>query len=320
VANSAKKLGQSVLQKRVMADADSSGFVRARVIRWVGASAFFEVLNEAERQGAIDAYLVKGGFAVELRHPKAARTSEDIDLIITGKADAVSLLESILPASWDSFEFHIKEKEQRDHVVRVYVQVTFNQVFWCTLALDVIDAGISSVEHVDNVDISKYELPRVGKVAVMSREQQLSEWIHCTTKPAAGGKRKNRAKNVIDIFVYANYLPPCEDAEVLDHCKRTFAREGTHEWPPATDFPAQWLEEIAERLEELEIEIDASALVEDVARYIARLSRHSQTRSAIDQFRDQGRPASCGPHRAVGRSLRIRRRVVARWSSEYLHR
>lgn len=283
-ANPGRKLSQGVLQRSVVADAKQRNLAPARVMRWVAASAFFELLNLAEQNEQIDAYLVKGGFAVELRQPRAARTSEDIDLVLTGNVDAVSLLEALLPAKWDSFEFRIKGKEQREHAVRVDLQVTFNQITWCTLKIDVLDDDIAEMEHVDNVDITKYQLPRVGKVAVMSRPQQISEWIHCTTKPAQNGKRKNRARNLIDIFVLTRYAP-CDDADVLAACQATFSREGTHEWPPVVDFPEEWIEDVADRLRGLDLEVDAEALCDRVARYIVNLVGLDQPRTLIDEFR-----------------------------------
>lgn len=282
--NPARKLSQGVLQRAVIADAKQRNVAPARAIRWVAASAFFELLNVAAQNKQIDAYLVKGGFAVELRQPHAARTSEDIDLVLTGRVDAVSLLESLLPASWDSFEFRIKSKERREHAVRVDVQVLFNQVVWCTLKIDLLDGDITGIEHVDNVEITKYQLPGVGKVAVMSRPQQLSEWIHCTTRPEQNGKRKNRARNVIDIFVLIQ-CAPCDDAEVLAACKETFAREGIHEWPPTVDFPEDWIDEVSERLQGLDLHVDGPTLCREVAAYIARLSQMGP-RSNVDNFRD----------------------------------
>ena len=64
-------------------------------MRWVSAAAFFEVLNCAEAEGRLGAYAIKGGFAVELRHNAAARTSEDIDLILAGEHQAIEILRNI---------------------------------------------------------------------------------------------------------------------------------------------------------------------------------------------------------------------------------
>jgi hypothetical protein len=197
-----KIISQGKLQKLVTTDANERAVAPSRAMRWVSAAAFLEVLSCAEAEGRLGAYAIKGGFAVELRHNAAARTSEDIDLILAGEHQAIEILRNILPAKWDAFEFWIKSEEQREHVVRANVQVRFNRVDWGTLKIDVVDAEVADVERVENVAIERFGLPQAGSVTRLSRPNQIAEWIHCTTRPEIHGKRKNRARNIVDIYLF----------------------------------------------------------------------------------------------------------------------
>ena len=162
MADKPKIISQGKLQRLVTTDANERAVAPSRAMRWVSAAAFFEVLNCAEAEGRLGAYAIKGGFAVELRHNAAARTSEDIDLILAGEHQAIAILRKILPAKWDAFDFRIKSEDQREHVARVNVQVRFNRVDWGTLKIDVVDARIVDVERVANVAIERSVFRRLA--------------------------------------------------------------------------------------------------------------------------------------------------------------
>ena len=272
MADKRKIISQGKLEKLVTADANERDVAPSRAMRWVAAAAFFEVLNCAEAEGRLGAYAIKGGFAVELRHNAAARTSEDIDLILAGEHQAIEILRGILPAKWDAFEFRIKSEEQREHVVRANVQVRFNRIDWGTLKIDVIDAEIAEVERVENVAIERFGLPQANAVACLSRPHQIAEWIHCTTRPEIDGERKNRARNVVDIYLF-DTLAATDDEAVRAACVRTFEREGVHGWPPAPAFPKAWVATIAEIIEEVGLDATPESVISHVTVYIERLTQ-----------------------------------------------
>jgi hypothetical protein len=263
-------ISQGKLQRLVTADANERAVAPSRAMRWVSAAAFFEVLNCAEAEGRLGAYAIKGGFAVELRHNAAARTSEDIDLILAGEHQAIEILRNILPAKWDAFEFQIKSEEQREHVVRVNLRVRFNRVDWGTIKIDVIDASITDVERVENVAIERFGLPPASPVACLSRPHQIAEWIHCTTRPEIDGNRKNRARNIVDIYLF-DTLATTDDGAVGDACITTFEREATHAWPLDPAFPDAWVATIAEVKEEVGLETTPEEIITHVTSYIKRL-------------------------------------------------
>jgi hypothetical protein len=123
---------------------------------------------------------------------------------------------------------------------------------------------------VANVAIERFGLPSARPVACLSRPHQIAEWIHCTTRPEIDAKRKNRARNIVDIYLF-DTLATTDDADVLAACKTTFEREATHPWPPDPTFPDAWVTTIAEVIEELRVEATPQDVIAHVTAYIQRL-------------------------------------------------
>lgn len=256
-----KKISAGKLQRAVTEKAKAEGIAVARAMKWVAATALFQLCRIAIAQNRIDGYCVKGGFAVELRLPQYARTSEDIDLIIHGAADPVALLAAVISQPWNDFEFRIKrEPEQRDHCVRVELQARFNNNDWCTLKLDLLSDPIYSAEEVEAPDLICFGLPEADGVPCLSRPEQIAQWIHSVTKPEIDGKRLNRARNIVDLFLF-NEHTPIDDVAVLDAVLTIFNRELTHQWPPPVDIPERWLATLEEMIVELELPISSAELL-----------------------------------------------------------
>lgn len=265
-----RKIGATKLQRTVAKAAQADGVAVARAIKWVGATALFELFSAAVDEGVIEAYYVKGGFSVELRHPSAARASEDIDLIIAGAAKPVALLEKVIDERWADFDFRIKKIEERPHSIRVELQVRFNRVDWCTLKVDVLPDPVYEIERIDPPDLVRFGLPQASAVPCLSREQQLAQWVHCITKPEIDGKRPDRARNIIDLYLFDKYSP-CDDAEVAAAAEIVFDREATHTWPPEFEIPERWLPTLKAWSDELDLQMTPEELIEYFDGYIGRL-------------------------------------------------
>lgn len=265
-----KKIGATALHRTVTRQAEADGVAVARSKKWVGATALFELFSAAVDEGIIDAYYVKGGFSVELRHPGVARTSEDIDLVIAGTAQPVVLLEKVISNGWADFDFRLKRLEERSHSIRVELQVRFNTVDWCTLKVDILGDPIYETEHVEPPDLVRFGLPRPSAIPCLSRAQQLAQWIHCITRPEVDRRRPDRARNIVDLYLFDQYSP-CDDGEVLTAAESVFRLEGTHSWPPVFEIPPAWMVTLDEWANELELQMRGGDLVEYFYRFIARL-------------------------------------------------
>lgn len=270
-----RKIGSARLHKNVVAAAKREKVAPERAKRWVAATAFFQLLNGAVARGTLR-YGVDGGFSVELRHRVLARTSEDIDLILAGEGAPVDVLRHAIDDSWADFSFAIKSADKRDRATRVLLQVRFNGVEWCTLKLDVLGEESASpgclyaLEYVYPPDISQFGLPTANQVPCLSRPEQMAHWIHAVTKPAAVGERRDRSRNLIDLYLF-DTLSPCSDEDVLAATVAVFEGEPSHAFRLAFEMPAAWAPGLDERVAELGLDMTARGLEAYFQRYVARI-------------------------------------------------
>ena len=122
-------LGSQELSKRVAREATRTGVAPDRLRKWIASTALLEFFNVAFAEGRITDFCVKGGFAVELRHPSLARASQDIDIVVTGNLSDRALLEAVITQPWTLFSFSIKDEERRNHATRLIVQAFHPSVF-----------------------------------------------------------------------------------------------------------------------------------------------------------------------------------------------
>ena len=265
-----KVLGAQELSKRVTREAAKIGVAPDRLRKWIASTALLELFNVAYSEGRISNYCVKGGFAVELRNPTLARASQDIDVVVTGDLSDRALLETVVAQTWTLFSFTIKNEERRDHATRLVLQATYNNVPWTTIKLDVVREPIEAIESIDAHDLTVYGLAGTNPVPCLSRSDQIAQYIHAISLPAIDGKRPSRARNIVDIYVFDQYVG-CNDNEVLDATVRLFERRATHSFPPQIDIPEAWTAELTAIAIELELDLDGPGLVRFFTVFIARI-------------------------------------------------
>lgn len=265
-----RALGAQALSKRVNHQAEQTGIAPDRLRKWIASAALLELFNLAYVNGRISKYCVKGGFAVELRNPSLSRASQDIDVVVTGDMSDRELLEAVISEHWELFSFRIKEEERLDHSTRLVVQAVYNNTLWTTIKLDLVREPIEVIEDVDAHDLTIYGLTGATPIPCLSRSEQIAQYIHAISLPAVGGKRPSRARNIVDIYVFDQYVR-CEDHEVLSATVTLFERRDTHAFPPTFDIPEAWRAELDTLAAELGIELDAAALIRYLNSYIARI-------------------------------------------------
>jgi len=168
----------------------------------------FERLLARLQVVAPDAWVLKGGFALELRLGDRARTTKDADIDWTlGEDDAIELLMEAVELDLDDhFEFAIERA-----------------------ALDDPAAGGQ----------------RWAVIATLAgRQQHIAEKLHAYTRTYARDKPSSRVKDLVDLVVIPNTTPV--DGDRLKHALREiFARRATHALlqtvpaPPA-DWESPW--------------------------------------------------------------------------------
>lgn len=204
----------------------------------------FERLLARLHAVAPDVWVLKGGFALELRLGARARTTKDIDVDwAIGEDEAVELL--LIAAAvtlGDPFEFAVERSQTADDLPggsqRWTVIATLAGREFERVAIDIGFAtkpvfepeGIASSHLLDFADISPVYVPTVAI------EQHLAEKLHAYTRTYAADTPSSRVKDLVDLVVVAHTTTI--DAERLAYAIRDiFERRATHPAPPVVPPP-----------------------------------------------------------------------------------
>jgi len=193
---------------------------------------------------APDAWVLKGGFALELRLGSQARTTKDIDVDwAIGEDEAVGLLLDAAAVTLDDrFEFAIERAQVDDDLPgggqRWAVAATLAGREFERVAIDIGFAAesvfepesIASSHLLDFADIAPIHIPTVAI------EQHVAEKLHAYTRTYAAGRSSSRVKDLVDLVVIAHTTTI--DADRLTRAiKEIFQRRGTHPVPYAVPSP-----------------------------------------------------------------------------------
>ncbi|HZC07214.1 MAG TPA: nucleotidyl transferase AbiEii/AbiGii toxin family protein [Ktedonobacterales bacterium] len=197
-------------------------------------------------------WLLKGGYAFELRLGAYARTTKDIDLAIpeprqlgadastSPQAQNAHIRERLQDAAerdlHDGFAFRIgapmAELDAAPYGgARYPIEARLDNRTFATFHLDVGvgDAIATPPEWLTGQDLLGFaDIPPVH-VAALSREQQFAEKIHAYTLPR-GEHTNTRVKDLVDLVLLLNMgLSDADAVRVALHA--TFTRRSTHELP-----------------------------------------------------------------------------------------
>lgn len=194
-------------------------------------------------QAAPGQWVVKGGYANQLRRPVDARFTEDLDLKIDAAIEtapelfasgfAVDLGDDFSyevassPAPLDGppgggLRFVVVARLGGTELVRFKVDVS---------AADVVVGDVESY-------LSDPVLERLGfrpsRFPVYPVNQHLAEKLHALTLPRA--VENTRARDLVDLLWFVNHFTFRSDTLAIA-CIATFERRATHAWPPVIDVP-----------------------------------------------------------------------------------
>jgi predicted nucleotidyltransferase component of viral defense system len=225
---------------------DSVGLVRLR------KRVVFERLLARLHAVAPDAWVLKGGFALELRLGSQARTTKDIDVDwAVGEGEAVRLLlDAAAVALDDRFEFAIERAQVDDDLPgggqRWTVAATLAGREFERVAIDIGFAAepvfkpeaIASSHLLDFADIAPVRIPTVAI------EQHVAEKLHAYTRTYAADRPSSRVKDLVDIVVIAHTTTLDAD-RLICAIREIFQRRGTHPVPhvvppPPGDWGPGW--------------------------------------------------------------------------------
>lgn len=231
---------RQALEQRLKDRADGDG---ARLVRDRKRVAFDRLLARllavANRQ-----WLLKGGFALDLRLTARARSTKDID--IEWRAGEEELLDALLDAAShdaaDFFAFAIERAgvpEDRlggSHRFRVSASLAGRP--FETFLLDVgfrADDGLT-VESLRTEDLLGFAGIEPIEVDAVPLELQVAEKLHAYTRTYEGGRTSTRPKDLVDLALISE-LSHLDAATLRREIETVFALRDTHPAPKALSSP-----------------------------------------------------------------------------------
>lgn len=250
---------RAALEDRLNQQAREAGQDLTRLRRLVGFERFLARLFAEEHPP----WLLKGGYAFELRLEDRARGTKDLDLTIPAPAR----LAPPDDAQLESIREHLQEAVERDvgdwFVYRISaamadldgapyggarfpVAALLDNRTFAKFHVDVGlgDAVIAAPEWVSGRDLLAFAAIPPARVAILPREQQFAEKIHAYTLPR-GERVNNRVKDMVDLALLLEVGLP-EQEQVRRALTATFARRQTHLIPARLALPPEgWREAYA---------------------------------------------------------------------------
>ena len=219
-------------------------------------------LNEA----APDRWLLKGGFALDLRLSERARSTRDID--IDWQAAEEELFETLIDAAAltadDHFTFFAERTRTPPERIggshRFRVTATLADRLFETFLLDVGLPSDPVAEHdtlttpnlLAFADIEPVDVP------AMPLDRHIAEKLHAYTRRYAGDQPSSRAKDLIDIVLMSE-LASFGLSQLHDVIVRLFEVRGTHDLPPFLPAPPrEWAVPYRALAEEVGVDPDLS--------------------------------------------------------------
>ena len=202
-------------------------------------------------------WLLKGGFAMDLRFRPRARTTKDIDLsvaLVAGTGPVSAAMRDRLQTSVDvdlgdhlTFRVGAPKKELtnapkgggRFPCEAVLLGKTYAKFH---IDVGVGDAVVGTPDRLTGDDLLGFAgIPPATALAI-PKAQQFAEKVHAYTFPWAG-RVNTRTKDLADLVLLIERGPP-DGGELLEALLATFSTRGTHELPAALVPPPEaWKDE-----------------------------------------------------------------------------
>ncbi len=232
------------LEDRLRAQSTQSGTPLVRLRKMVAFERFLARLQADQPE----AWILKGGLALQWRLGNRARTTKDIDILLTTPVRDVH--QSLVRAAWldlgDWFGFLVQQPPDSTAQtfgggVRFHTQALLDgrpfEMFHVDVGVgDPVVAPpekLTAPALLDFADIQPITFP------CYPVEQQVAEKVHAYTRPRAG-PASSRVKDLVDILLIAE-TEKIRGPVLLEACLATFGFCGTHPLPESLpDPPATW--------------------------------------------------------------------------------
>lgn len=220
------------LEQRLKDTAEDDG---ARLARDRKRIAFDRLLARLAATGP-DRWLLKGGFALELRLHDRARATKDVDL--EWQTDGEELLDALIDAAehdaGDYFTFQVErtgpppDRLGGSHRFRVSASLAgrpFEQYFLLDIAHR--EGGDRKVARLTTPSLLAFAGIEPVTIAAIPLERHLAEKLHAYTRTFAVGRENTRVKDLVDLALIAELeqLDAASLREAIDHAFRSRAMQ-----------------------------------------------------------------------------------------------
>lgn len=196
-----------------------------------------------------DDWVLKGGFALQLRLGERARTTKDIDLLareqgieIHAALQAVGMLDM-----GDHFLFEVEPTAETMieelGVLRFNIRSRLDNRMFETFHIDVGvgDPVIGAIEYLETTDLLAFAEIEPTRVPCYPITQQIAEKLHAYSQTYISGA-SSRVKDFVDLLLLAE-LGDFTNSELEKAIAATFTKVGKHEIPKRISPPPRnWLQ------------------------------------------------------------------------------
>lgn len=221
------------------------------------------------RLSADDNWVLKGGFAIEVRLGLDARATKDLDLAMLEDLNGVEVQDRLLDAldvdADDGLTFQVSppraiaSDEAGNPGWKFTVTSVLGGKVFASLRLDVVARSEEIAGAVGTIEVHPPILAeRLSSTAMPAVDvaQHAAEKFHAMARTYAGGRPSSRVKDLVDVVLLAEagLLPHPDLQGRLQTVWRV--RDGVP--PPAQlpEFPAAWLSDYTAMAAELDLDID----------------------------------------------------------------
>jgi predicted nucleotidyltransferase component of viral defense system len=193
-------------------------------------------------------WVLKGGFALELRLGNVARSTKDADFEWRlDKEDAVEmLLDAAAVDLGDRFTFALERAGEETDLPgggqRWRVAATLAGRIFERTVIDVAFAAapVQAPDQITTSGLLEFAGIDAVEVPTLAIEQHLGEKLHAYTRKYAGGRPSTRVKDLVDVVVIAN-TSVIDAASLAEAITVIFGRRGEHAVPATLPQPpAEW--------------------------------------------------------------------------------
>ena len=232
---------RQALEQHLRARGVGDGGHLARLRKRVAFEQFLVRLNDV----APGDWLLKGGFALDLRLPDRARATRDVD--IDWRAEEEELAETLVEAAAvsgdDFFVFRIEragmppERLGGSHRFRVAASLAGRHFETFLLDVGLRSALVGERDTLTTTDILAFAEIEPVEIPAVPLERHIAEKLHAYTRRYGDDRPSSRVKDLIDIVLMSE-LAPFEYDRLREEIVRTFSERETHELPASLPAPA----------------------------------------------------------------------------------